>query len=79
MLNPLPVADDIASFVKSLKQPDGTKITDDILKTMWEGIVTRLYNDIKAHAVVNSAGVGTVTSGAGSGGAVITTDIGVIT
>jgi hypothetical protein len=78
MLDPIPVADDIALFIKSLRRPPGERITDDILREMWEGIVTRLYNDIKANAVVNSTGAGFVTAGIATGNPVATTDVGTI-
>lgn len=55
-LTPIPVGDDIATFVKSLAPPPGTAVTDALLKTMWEGIVTRIYAGIVSGAVVTSVG-----------------------
>lgn len=51
-LNPVPVGDAIATLVQSTAPAPGTKITDAELKAMWEGIVTIIYNDLKANMQV---------------------------
>lgn len=66
-LNPIPVGDAIATFVQSIKPPDGTPVTDALLKQLWEGIVTIIYNDLKANAEVEPG-----TFNAPSGGGPIT-------
>ena len=48
-LNPTPVGDAIAAYVKSIAPAPGTAIDDAFLKTMWEGIVTIIYNDLKTN------------------------------
>lgn len=61
-LNPVPVGDAIANLVQSSKPADGVPITINQLKTLWEGIVTIIYNDLKANAQVQP---GTFANGAG--------------
>ena len=78
-LNSTKTGDSIASFIQSSKPVDGNPVTLDQLKVLWEGIMNIIYTDIKSDAVVNSAGTGLVTTGAGAGGHVTTTDVGAIT
>lgn len=85
-LDPIPVADDIATFLYGNPLgAAGTEVSLANIKILWEGIVTRLYNDIKANAdVVPTAHSGEnlssptgqpidVTSGPGSGSSGATT------
>lgn len=51
-LNPIPVADAIANFIQSSIPTAGIPVTPLQLQTMWEGIITLLYNDIKTNAVI---------------------------
>lgn len=51
-LNPIPVGDAIADFVQSVKPAAGSPVTDAQLKVIWEGIVTIIYNDLKANMEV---------------------------
>jgi hypothetical protein len=53
-LNPIPVGDAIADFIQTQKPAPGAVITVAELKTMWEGIVTILYNDLKANLGVSA-------------------------
>jgi hypothetical protein len=68
-LNPVPVGDAIASLIQSSAPAAGTAITTDQLKTMWEGIMTLIYNDLKANAAIipgtlsNPAGQPVATTG----------------
>lgn len=48
MLNPTPVGDAIAAFVKS-SAPSGGPITDAQLRALWEGIMAIIYDDLKAN------------------------------
>jgi hypothetical protein len=78
-LNATKTGDAIASFIQSNAPSPGAPVSADQLKILWEGIINILYTDLKSDAVINSTGSGTVTSGPGTGGHVITTDIGAIT
>lgn len=49
-LNPVPVGDAIATLIQSAAPAPGEAITVGELKTMWEGIVAIIYNDLKANA-----------------------------
>jgi len=51
-LNPVPVGDAIAAFVQANKPADGTPVTTSQLQYIWEGIVTIIYNDLKANLSV---------------------------
>lgn len=48
-LNPTPVGDAIAAFVQTVKPVAGSPVTDAQLRVIWEGIVTIIYNDLKAN------------------------------
>lgn len=67
-LNGIPIGDTIAGIVKSSAPPPGTPVTDAQLKTMWEQIMTAIYADINATAVVLVASVSGVTTGGGVSG-----------
>lgn len=64
MLNPIPVGDAIASFIQSNKPTDGVPVTIAQLQSLWEGIITIIYNDLKANAQV-APGSFTAPSGGG--------------
>jgi len=63
-LNPIPVGDEIAAFIKA-NAPDPTAaVTDDQLKIIWEGIMGKIYPDIENTAVVTVAsGIAVATTG----------------
>lgn len=48
-LNPITVGDAIAAFVKSSRPTPGVPVTDLQLQQLWEGIMTIIYNDLKAN------------------------------
>lgn len=52
MLNPITVGDAIASFVSSSAPAPGTPVSPAQLQTLWEGIMTIIYNDLKANMQV---------------------------
>ena len=62
-LNPITVGDAIATLVQSTAPAPGAAITPSQLKTLWEGIMTIIYNDLKANAQVLP---GTFTTPSGS-------------
>jgi hypothetical protein len=69
-LNPTPVGDQIAAFVKSQQPAPGAPVSDNQLKAMWEGIMQLIYDDIKANAqiTVQVASVSGVVPGGGVSG-----------
>jgi hypothetical protein len=78
-LTPGPVGRAIADYFVNSKPADGSAITEADLEAIWVGVMTLIYNDIKASAVVNTTDVGTVTSGSGAGGNTAGTGTGTIT
>lgn len=62
------MGDDIWSAVKAAAPAPGSASTDAANKAMWEAVATAIVNHLKNNMVVVVEG--TVTSGAGSGGAV---------
>jgi hypothetical protein len=52
MLNPIVTGDAIAAVVQAAAPPPGTAITPSQLKTMWEQIMTVIYADLAANAMV---------------------------
>lgn len=54
-LNPIPIGDQIAEYLyqNTLAQP-GTPVSLDNLKIIWENIMTRIYDDIKASADIDA-------------------------
>lgn len=69
MLDPIPVGDAIAAFVQTRRPPAGTAITDADLQFIWEGIITIIYNDLKANLGVEPGSF--VVTGVMPGGATI--------
>ena len=69
-LNPIPVANSIATIVSSTAPAPGTPITPAQLQTMWQQIMTAIYSDIAASAQVTVvvASVAGVTPGGGVSG-----------
>ena len=51
-LNPNPVGSAIAAYIQANKPSPGTPVTDAQLTSLWEGIMTIIYNDLKANAQV---------------------------
>lgn len=51
-LNPIPVGQAIAAFMQANKPTDGTPVTTTELEDIWIGVMTIIYNDIKANGTV---------------------------
>lgn len=64
-LDPTPVGDAIAAFVKSSAPAPGSGVSDAQLKALWEGIVKIIYDDLKVNAQV-SPGTFSAPTGGGS-------------
>lgn len=47
-LNPNPIGKAIADYFIAQKPADGTSITSAELETIWQGVMTLIYNDLKA-------------------------------
>lgn len=64
-LNPIPVGDAIAAFIQANGPGSGSPVTEDQLKVIWEGIVTIIYDDLKANlgVLAGSFVVAGVTAG----------------
>lgn len=79
-MNGTQLGDDIVAFLKTLNPEIGTGTPAETkLKQQWEGIAGVIVSHIQANAVVNTNDTGTVTSGPGSGGAVVATGVGTVT
>ena len=65
-LQDIATGDAIADFLVSARPPNGVAISDAQLKFIWEGIATRIDNNIRDNGVVNTTGAdpqgGSVTS-----------------
>lgn len=48
-LNPNPIGAAIADYFISNRPADGTQITQANLEAIWQGVMTLIYNDIKAN------------------------------
>lgn len=84
-LNPNPIGIAIANYFVAQKPADGTAVTTAQLQAIWEGVMTLIYNDIKANMEVLPASLSgpsltvpnaiplTVNTGAGAGGTGVTT------
>ena len=48
-LNPTPVGDAIAALIQASAPTPGTPVTEDQLKTLWEGIIGIIYTDLKTN------------------------------
>lgn len=78
-LNPNPIGKAVADYFIANKPADGTAITPTQLENIWVGVMTLIYNDIKASMVVLPASLAglpltvptaiplNVTTGPGSG------------
>lgn len=76
-LNPGPIGKAIADYFVSNKQPDGSSVTDAQLEAIWQGVMTLIYDDIKASMVVNVTVTGETDSGPPGGPLPITAQPGV--
>ena len=63
----------IAAAVKALGVAPGTEVSDDQLAGVWKAAMDELFKHDLANATVTVDVTGSVTSGAGAGGAVIGT------
>jgi len=68
-LNPIPVGDSIAAFVKANAPAPGTPVSDSQLKMLWEGIMNIIYSDLQANMGVNPGSF--VVAGVMPGGATV--------
>lgn len=51
-LNPTPIGDQIAEYLFNNPPPAGTPVGLPFLKSTWEQVMTLIYNDIKANAII---------------------------
>lgn len=52
-LLPGPIGSSIAAIIKAARPSPGQDLSDAQLQTMWVNIMTAMYNDVKASAVVS--------------------------
>lgn len=56
-LNPGPVGTAIAAFIQSTRPTEGDPpVTEGQLEAMWQGVMTIIYNDLKANLGVIAGG-----------------------
>ena len=67
-LNGNAIGKTVADLIIAAAPPAGTAITTENLESLWQSIMTAIYTDIKASAVVAVASVSGVTTGPSASG-----------